>query len=203
MKSWRIAAVLFCLLICVSCAPNTAKQQDQAADTETGISEETISQNEGGAEGASQQVSNQTSKADEDTEDAVETVLLQEDVEMSIEEIFDLLSKIFGSGCEAFAAEVETAVDSKQRLFIRLAVTPGLEEAADNWLSSFGGSGHDASNRKLPAFDNKVCEQLRQMTPVKAYSIFRQGEDGVKTASTEIMTAKDADGNLHIFILGI
>lgn len=182
-----------------------------AEETESTVTEEAGSAVTEAAESAvteekkniSEDASGQETLSDMDKKEAEPAGTEEEGTDMNTADIFTLIEEKLSGGSDAFTSEAESVTDSKGRRFIRLAVTPGQEEAADSWLADIAGRGHDAAKRKMPAFDNEVCEKLRQMTPVKAYSIFRQGENGVKTSSTEIMTAQDGDGNMHIFILGI
>ena len=200
LKKWLIVPLLAFVLLCISCNSETAKKETGAKETESTVTEEAgpVVREE---KNISEDVSGQKALSDIDKK-KTEPTSTEEGADMNTMDIITLVGEKLSGGSEAFTAEAESVTDSKGRCFIRLAVTPGREEAADSWLAGFAGKGHDGANRKMPAFDNEVCERLRQMTPVKAYSIFRQGENGVKTSSTEIMTAQDGDGNMHIFILG-
>ncbi len=211
MKKWLIVPLLAFVLLCTSCNSETAKKETGAEEAESTVTEEVgpaVTETAESAvteekNGISDDVSGQETLPDMDKKEAEPAGAEEEGTDMNTADIITLVGEKLGGGSEAFTAEAESVTDDKGRRFIRLAVTPGQEEAADSWLADCAGRGHDAANRKMPAFDNEVCEKLRQMTPVKAYSIFRQGENGVKTSSTEIMTAQDGDGNMHIFILGI
>lgn len=121
---------------------------------------------------------------------------------MENETVMERITEKLGEGVEGIAQAIKTENDNG-RLFVEIRVFQEKKADAEAWLDKTCGEGDDAGTRRLPAFKNSICDDLRSMQPVKAYTKFRQGKNGAKTETTEIMTAIDEENTFFIYILGV
>ena len=126
------------------------------------------------------------------------------ELSMENEKIMERVTEKLGGGVEDLVWAVEAENDNG-RLFVKIRVLYGKEADAEAWLEKVCGEGEDATSCSfpLPAFKNSICDDLRSMQPVKEYMKFRQGENGAKTETTEVMTAVNEENVFFIYILGV
>lgn len=118
--------------------------------------------------------------------------------DLSYEEVMSFVKGSLGEGFEECTGEADGIRDD---VFysVCLKIKPEAEDKVTELLHNLAGEGIDAGKRKLPAMQDRICDKLRGMEPLRIYDYMRQGENGAKTKTTEIYTARAEDG-LYLFI---
>lgn len=164
--------IYICGLLCLlaACAKTDAK---------------TGNTNAAAADSGSEQTANQTVEGEEKTE-------------LMYEEIIKLVEDSLGEGYAECISD-SGGVKDGALYSIYLKIKPDQEEKVLNLVTSLCGEGQDVSSRSLPRMKNEVCDKLNEAEPIRVYDYLRQGENGAKTKSTEIFTAR-LNGDLYVFI---
>ncbi|MDO5456166.1 MAG: hypothetical protein Q4F25_04530 [Eubacteriales bacterium] len=180
------AVIMMCILVCalVSCSqsgsntPQTGQKESQKdpAGKEEAVPADT---------GTTAVKENETAKG-------------EDMVDLSYEEVMRFVEGSLGEGFEECTGEADGIRDD---VFysVCLRIKPEAEDKVTELLHNLAGNGIDAGKRKLPAMQDRICDKLRGMEPVRIYDYMRQGENGAKTRTTEIYTARAEDG-LYLFI---
>lgn len=120
--------------------------------------------------------------------------------ELEEEEVLAFVKKVSGIDFSGYISGA-SGVTYSNLYYVRLYITGGMEADAEELVKELCGDGFDPSQRMIPKANNRICDEMRRLTPIRGYDYMHLGENGAKTAQTTFYTAVE-NGETSIFVFG-